>query len=114
MPKNWSKSERKELRRLAGLSYERGLSKALEELEEAFREWRRGEMSAIDLNEVIHGYHQGPSRDIWAQFVRSKPAMAVAYALATNILDPEEVSERLRQELEAWVELFRDEEESTR
>jgi len=42
---HFTKLERKELRRLVGLAYERELAKALESLEGKFRQWNGEEMA---------------------------------------------------------------------
>ncbi len=60
----FTKSERKELRRLAGLAYERELAKALEALEESFGQWRKKKISAFELSDCIHKFHNGTARNL--------------------------------------------------
>ena len=49
----FTKLERKELRRLAGLAYERELAKALGSLEESFRQWKKNKITAFELSDLI-------------------------------------------------------------
>jgi hypothetical protein len=54
----FTKSERRELRELAGDVYEAEAHHYLEELDEDFERWRRGEMLSSDLLTSIHQFHQ--------------------------------------------------------
>lgn len=60
----FTRAERKELRRLAGLAYERELAHELTTIEAAFRAWRAGELSPFDLSDRIHAFHNGVARDL--------------------------------------------------
>ena len=60
-----TKSQKRELRRLAGLAHERELSAAAQELAVSFDAWRSGKIDVFTLNEAIHGYHHGISREIY-------------------------------------------------
>jgi len=50
------KVQRRRLRELAELAYERELSRELSDLEAEFGRWRSGETNAFDLSEAIHGF----------------------------------------------------------
>lgn len=88
---SFSKSQRKELRRLAGLAHERELSAATAELQSQFERWRRGEIDVFALNEKIHEFHDGVSRQLYQQYVLGEISWNVASALAHEVLQESEV-----------------------
>ena len=47
------------------VAHERELGHALLGLRAQFDRWERGEISADDLNDLVHQFHQDPSREIW-------------------------------------------------
>jgi hypothetical protein len=102
-----SRAGRRELRRLAGLAHERELTRALKRLGESFALWSEGKLEPYELNELVHDYHQGEQRDIWARYKRGNEIPTVVRALAIDLLQPEELSPRLFEELEPAVEFFR-------
>ena len=53
------------MRKLAALAYERKLDKVLEALEKGFKRWRKNKITAFELSEIIHKFHNGPARDLW-------------------------------------------------
>ena len=57
--KRFTRLERKELRRLGGVAYERELAKALTSLEEDFKRWMKNKITAFELSELIHKFHNG-------------------------------------------------------
>jgi hypothetical protein len=63
-----TKKQRKQIAEFLRLAYERELSEALAVLETGFQRWRAGEISAADLDNLIHDHHQGPSRKIWKMY----------------------------------------------
>jgi hypothetical protein len=68
MPPPLTKKQKAELRRLAGLAHERELSAAIRELDLEFERWKKGEISVFALNERIHKFHHGISRDLYALY----------------------------------------------
>ncbi len=102
-----SRAGRRELRRLAGLGHERELTLALKRLEESFQLWREGKLEPYELNELIHDYHQGEQREIWARYKRGNEVPTVARAIALGLLEKEELSPQLFEELEPVVDFFR-------
>lgn len=99
----FTRAERRRLRELAGLAYERELGAALAELEAALRAWRAGALTAWEVSNRVHAFHQGPSRRLYGLYHGLKPADAVARALARTLartllasgeVPPELVAER--------------------
>ena len=73
------KIRRKALRNLTDIARQREMERALSDLESKFATWRSGELSCFALNDVIHEFHDGTSRDIWKryQFLGSVPKVGV-------------------------------------
>jgi hypothetical protein len=57
-----SKAERRAIRELAGLAYERELAGELTKLRASFDAWVAGQMTPFELEQVIHQFHDGVSR----------------------------------------------------
>lgn len=95
----FAKSERKELRKLVGLAYERELAKALESLEENFKQWRKNKISVFVLSELIHKFHNGIARDLWSFYEMGYPELSVRHALAEGIILKSEVNPGILEKL---------------
>jgi hypothetical protein len=91
-----TKKQRKHIRELASVSYERELNAALDKLLASFQKWKQGGMNPFDLNEEIHQYHNGTARDLYKQYAMGDPDMAVMFALAGGILKIEELNKDCR------------------
>jgi hypothetical protein len=76
---------------LAGLAYQRDLDAELAKLEVEFRRWRDGELSPHELSDLIHAFHQGPSRQLFSKYDRRLREFAVADALRRGVLTEAEV-----------------------
>ena len=92
MNPNLTKGQRRQLRELGGIAYERDLSEHLAALESEFRRWRAGEIDAFALAEAIHQFHQRPARELFSKYETSHLDFAVANAIRRGVLRPEEVS----------------------
>jgi hypothetical protein len=102
-----TKAQRREVRRLAGSAYKRELSAAAAALEEKFNRWRRGELDVFALNEQIHKYHDGVSRDLYQRYVLGEPQWAVADAVRRGILQEQEVVPEIMSCLGGLIEFFK-------
>ena len=105
---NWArdltKSQRRELRRIAGLAYDRELATALAAVEEQFRRWRSGEIGPHDLNDAIHRFHQGPSRQLWSQYSNGIVELAAVDAVQRGVVATSEVAPEVHEILRPRVE----------
>ena len=97
----FTKTERRKLRELAGLAYERELSEALRELATDFAAWKGKSINAFDLSDSIHEFHNGVARDLWSLYNQLKPPMIVAGALERGVLTSKDVPAPLRAKLNA-------------
>lgn len=85
------KAQRRRLRELAELAYERELSRELADLETEFGRWRSGETNAFDLSEAIHIFQQGAARELFSRYGRSSQELVVAQAIRAGVISRDEV-----------------------
>ena len=104
------KAQRKELRRLAELAYERELSTALAALEAQFHEWHAGKLNVHELSDVIHQFHNGVARDLYVTYTRLQPRVAVAQAVGRKILRYDELPPTLREALQSLIAFYEESE----
>jgi len=101
------KSDRKKIRQLADLAWERELRSAIVEIGNAIVEMDRGTVSPFDVDEQIHEYHNGTARDLYRLYSGSGPWMGVCQAYHKGILSDEdlvELSEEVRCEMQDYPE----------
>ena len=101
------KKIRKALRELADEAHERELTRALSDLETGFKAWRKGEMSCFELNDLIHKFHDGTSRNIWKRYAYLKPDQSVPVAVAHGILKEDEIPPAMLEEMKGSIEALR-------
>ena len=63
-------------------------------------------MCAFDLNDKIHEFHNGISRELYKTYVLFEPELAVVVGLFRKIINPDELDKGLREKLEPIVEGF--------
>jgi len=94
------------VREWAAVAHDRELAKALLALGAQFERWQQGEITAADLNDLIHQFHQGTSREIWKKYATNHLEPAVAFAVATGILRREELPPELLQHAAGLIEFY--------
>ena len=67
--------------------YDIELSRELTTLEGDFTRWRRGEITALDVSEAVHRFHDGPGARPLSNIHAVAPKGAMAYAIQNGILD---------------------------
>ena len=85
------------VREWARIAHDRDLRKALSELRAQFDRWDRGEIDTFELNDLVHRFHQGTSREIWKRYATTHLEPAVASAVAAGVLRKEELPAELLQ-----------------
>jgi hypothetical protein len=94
------------LREFAAKAHEEELRRALTPLAHAFERWSRGEADSFELSGLVHAFHQGPSTDRFVRYTRRPHDPAVACAIATGIIDRQEVPEDLLEHLALALEFY--------
>lgn len=106
------KTVRRQLREFADQAYEEELRQALAPLAAAFERWKVRAASSFEVCDLIHEFHQGPSRRIWGTNNALKPDALVARAVALGLLAaeslPPEVAASLAQKIETFKAIARD------
>lgn len=100
---DYPKRIKKQLRELSGKAYQRDLDAALLDLYKQFEAWQQSKIDCWDLNDVIHKFHDGISRDLYKSYVmlgNSHNGFLVADALGRKILRREEVTDEVYQLIE--------------
>jgi hypothetical protein len=105
MRRDLTKSQRRRIRELAGIAYDRELSRELTTLEGEFARWRSGAISAHDLDERIHQFHQGPNRRLFTMYTGGAIEFAVAAAIANGIVSEAEAGSEMLEILRGGIEL---------
>ena len=103
----FTKAERRELRRLTGLAYERELSQATGALQGQFERWRAGEINVFELSELIHKFHNGVSRDLYCAYELDKLPFGLAFAVANGIVEESEVAPEILEAIQHIIDLHR-------
>ncbi len=84
------------LRELAGRAHAEALGRELLELHEDFHAWQKGNLSAFDLNENIHRFHDGPSRRLYIHYTSGLYELVVARAVIQGLLSESSLPEEVR------------------
>ena len=93
----WTKKQRRELREIQGLTWERELEDALHELRSDFEAWaEKKEISAVELSDRIHKFHNGRSRELYKMYSGSLDSFWIGPVVARGVIDESELSEELR------------------
>lgn len=101
----FNRREKSELRDLASEAWAEELNAALLELYEEFGKWGGDSLSPFDLNDKIHEFHNGISRELYVRY-SGKPEFEVARGIAKGYISEEHVSESLLEKLQSLIEFF--------
>ena len=103
-----TKKQRKHIREMANIAYEREMAAALDKLLMSLQKWKQGEKTPFDLDGEIHQYHNGTARELYKQYATGDPDMAVLLALSRGTLKIEELSEDCRSFFQDRLDRIRD------
>ena len=95
-----TKSERRQLRQLAGEVYEAEAHRVLEKLDQDFERWRRNEMLSSELLGTIHDFHQHRSRELWSMYNGATDSMVVSRGVGLGLLPESKVPPAILVELD--------------
>ena len=107
----FTKAQRRRLRELGGMAYERELSAELSNLETEFRRWHAGEINAHELSDRIHRFHQGPAQKLFSKYEHSNLDFAVADAIHRGLITEEEAGADGMEMLRVQLDFLRDRED---
>jgi len=105
---NFNKKQKKHIKELAALAYEKEMNAALGDLSEEFEKWKNGAIGAFDLNDKIHQHHNYKAKELYKFYDMGNPELAVARAIARGIINENEVKENCIQFLERMIEMFKE------
>lgn len=94
------------VREWAGIAHDRDLRQALGDLRLHFDRWGRGEITAFELNDLVHQFHQHTSREIWKRYATTHLEPAVASAVAAGVLRRDELPVELVQHLASLIAFY--------
>lgn len=95
----YPKHIRKLMGEYLGKAYESELHRELVKLDQSFAEWRAGKIDDWELSDRINRYEMGPSRELYKKYNYGQNDMNLAYAIATGILNRNEVPAELLEAL---------------
>jgi hypothetical protein len=101
-----TKSERAHLRGLAEEAWNDELRDALTELYEEFGKWADDGLSAFELADKIHEFHDGISRELYKRYSLD-PEVAVSRAVALGIVEEGALGQPLAGKLSRMIDSFR-------
>jgi hypothetical protein len=104
--REYPKHIRRLIREYAGQAYDVELGQALGEVEQQFALWRGGQISAGELSDRIHAFHQGPNRELWGRYNAGIDDMLVAHAILTGLLPRETIPAELLEALQPSMDFY--------
>ena len=90
-----NKKQKKKIKELAHLAWQREIDKELNSLSKGFEKWKNKEIDSADLVELIHKFHNGSARQIWVKYNNSNLEEILIFAVASDILKKEEIPENI-------------------
>ena len=103
---NYSKACYKQMRQLMFKAYEKELSLELETLSGQFQLWGKEEITAWELEDAIHQFHNGPAKKLYSRYINVPPEMILPYTLAKGIISFDNCPEEIREEMAMRTQIF--------
>lgn len=94
------------MRQLVIQAYEKELSSELKILSGQFQLWRKEKITAWELEDSIHKFHNGPAQKLYSRYINVPPEMILPYALAKGIICLDACPEEIREEMAMRVQMF--------
>jgi hypothetical protein len=103
-----SKKTRKEFRKLLGKAYSKELDQHLFDLSIKFDDWKNKKIDCWDLNDHIHKFHDGISRDLFNTYNASgmDDIFMISRALANDLIQKEEIPDEAIEIVERCANEF--------
>lgn len=90
---DFTKSERKTIRKLAALAWERQLRSELHKIATAISDMDKELLTPFEVNEIIHDFHNGISRKLFHRYSDSQPWFSVCRAHYDKVFSDDELTE---------------------
>ena len=104
-----TKADKKKVRQLAGIAWERELRHEILGIMTAINEMENGSLSPFDVNDRIHKFHNGASRELYKQYSESLPWLGVSRAYFDRVLtdnDLVDASDEVRKDIVEFAASF--------
>ena len=99
-----TKKQKKHLRELTEIAYERDLSRCLEVVSKNFDAWKKNEISTWDLNQLIHEYHNEIARELYKSYVMTDSIFSVAFGVAQGVISLDDVDKTFREKISSLAD----------
>lgn len=103
-----SKRQKRVLRELLRRAYRAELGMELAKLLVEFQRWKAGEIEPGDVAHAIHEFHDGPNRELSRLYDELDLRLAVARAIALDLVDRSAVPAEVLADLEPLIDFARD------
>lgn len=87
------KSDRRTIRKLADLAWDRELRRELRVISTTIQQMESGSISPFEVSDHIHRFHNGASRELYKQYSQSLPWMGICMAYADGVLADRDIAE---------------------
>ena len=91
---------------LAKQAHEEELRRALLVLARYFDEWASGKIDSDELNQIIHKFHEQTAHEISVRYDMGDHRALVANAVASGILDRQQLPDELARDMERLIAYF--------
>ncbi|MCC9603753.1 hypothetical protein LOC67_24650 [Stieleria sp. JC731] len=105
-----SKADRKCRRKLGAIAWKRELSAEIHKLADAICAMDAGDLSPHDVNDQIHEFHDGISRELWRRYTQSDPGASVYRAHYDGYLTDDDLvdaTQGVRDAVREFADLIR-------
>lgn len=89
------------------MAWQRELDEQIALLAKRFDEWRGKKIDCFQLNDFIHKFHKGPSREIWKHYDYFDAKTIVVMAVASGILKKEEIPQDILQHINERIKSYK-------
>jgi len=95
-----TKNDRKEIRDLIARAYTKEISQHLNYLAGKFKEWQEQSIDCWELCDLIHGFHNGASRELFSLYHQTSfDSVLIQRALLQGLIQKENISKELFKKL---------------
>lgn len=104
-----SKADRKSRRKLGSIAWDRELRAEIHKLSEAIGAMDADDLTPHEVNDQIHDFHNGITRELWGRYTQSDPGAAVYRASCDGYLTDDDLAiatDGVRESVRLFVELM--------